>query len=81
MNVRVQKWGNSLAVRIPSAFASEVRVADGSVVDLSLTKDGHLVLVPAKKKVYSLSSLMAGVTRKNMHAEEDAGPSHGREAW
>ncbi len=26
MKIRVQKWGNSLAVRIPKAFAAEVHL-------------------------------------------------------
>ena len=35
MRLRVQKWGNSLALRIPKPFAQEARVKQGSVVNLS----------------------------------------------
>lgn len=81
MNVRIQKWGNSLAVRIPSAFAAEVKVKNGSMVDLSLTREGNLVLVPPKRRIYSLASLLAGVTKKNRHDEAEAGAARGLEAW
>lgn len=44
MRVKVQKWGNSLALRIPKAFAEEAEVSEGGVVDLSV-EDGNLIMV------------------------------------
>ena len=40
MRVRVQKWGNSLALRIPKSFASETALASGAEVDLTI-EDGR----------------------------------------
>ena len=38
MKTRVQKWGNSLAVRIPKSFAAEVGLHEDAAVELSVAK-------------------------------------------
>jgi len=80
MQTRVQRWGNSLAVRIPKSFAEEVGLQDDSPVNLRLSQ-GKLVLEPCAPRAPSLEELLAGVRRSNLHAEFDIGPARGREAW
>jgi len=80
MQTRVQRWGNSLAVRIPKSFAEEVGLQDNSPVNLRLSQ-GKLVLEPSTPRAPSLEELLAGVRRSNLHAEFDTGPARGREAW
>ena len=80
MLVRVQKWGNSLALRIPVAFARETGIDSGAEVDLAL-EDGRLVITPPARPSYSLDELVGGVTEKNLHAEVDTGAPRGREVW
>ena len=80
MNTRVQRWGNSLAVRIPKSFAEEVGLVDGSPVEMRLV-DGALVVEPASAPPLSLDRLLEGVTESNRHAEVDTGPVRGSEAW
>jgi antitoxin MazE len=80
MRVAVQKWGNSLALRIPKAVAVESRIAQGSVVDLQLRK-GELVVKPLVKAEYTLDNLLDAVTEENLHSEVDTGVARGREAW
>jgi antitoxin MazE len=80
MNTRVQRWGNSLAVRIPKSFAEEVGLVDGSPVEMRLV-DGALVVAPAAAPPLSLELLLDGVTESNLHGEIDAGPAQGLEAW
>jgi antitoxin MazE len=80
MRVQVQKWGNSLALRIPKPFAAEVQVEEGTLVDLSVVK-GKLVATPAARKKTTLSQLLAKVSRANLHGEVETGPSVEREAW
>ncbi|MCJ7831953.1 MAG: AbrB/MazE/SpoVT family DNA-binding domain-containing protein, partial [Actinobacteria bacterium] len=46
MRLRVQKWGNSLALRIPAAFARETGIASGAEIDLTLDA-GRLVITPS----------------------------------
>ncbi|MEW6111609.1 MAG: AbrB/MazE/SpoVT family DNA-binding domain-containing protein [Thermodesulfobacteriota bacterium] len=80
MKTRVQKWGNSLALRIPKAFAAEVGVSENSLVDVSLV-DERLVITPLPVPSVTLEHLLAGITDENLHGEIDTGPSVGREAW
>jgi len=80
MKTRMQKWGNSLAIRIPKAFATEVGLKEESEVDVSL-KSGKLVVVPVEKPGLTLKTLLAGITEDNVHREVDTGPATGREAW
>ena len=80
MRTRVQRWGNSLAVRIPKAFAEEVGLQRDSPVDLRLSQ-GRLVLEPTAPQAPTLEELLSKVRRSNTHAEFDTGPAQGREAW
>jgi antitoxin MazE len=80
MTTTVQKWGNSLALRLPKALADEARIREGAKVELVRTPEG--VLVKAKRRPkprYRLSDLLAGITPDNLHPETDWGPSVGKE--
>lgn len=78
MHVRVQKWGNSLAVRIPKPLAEDADVKEGTVLNLAVS-EGKVVATPVEGKKLSLKQLLAKVTRKNLHSELDSGPAVGRE--
>lgn len=80
MRVRVQKWGNSLALRIPKPFAAEVGVAEGAEVELGVSR-GRLVAAPVAPARHRLRDLLAEVTAANVHGEVDFGRRAGREAW
>jgi antitoxin MazE len=80
MKTCVQKWGNSLALRIPKTFATEVGLHEGAQVELSLVK-GKVVVQPIAPEHLSLGELLRGVTDENLHGEWDTGPAVGREAW
>jgi antitoxin MazE len=80
MRTRVKKWGNSLALRIPKSFATEVGLDFDTLVDLSLV-DGKLVVTPTIEPALTLEHLLAQVTEDNLHREVDTGPPMGNEAW
>ncbi len=80
MRTRVQKWGNSLAVRIPKPFANEIGLEQDSPVEV-LMLDGKLVLLPIKETALSLDQLIEKVTEDNLHHEVDSGPVMGNEVW
>lgn len=80
MLTKVQKWGNSLGLRIPKSFAQEASIEEGSTVDLSVS-DGNLVVRPIQQEKYALKALLAGITEENLHAEISTGERQGREAW
>jgi antitoxin MazE len=80
MRARIQKWGNSLALRIPKAFAAEVQLEQDSLVDITLS-DGAIVVSPVSEESYTLEQLLAGVTKNNIHREVDTGSPMGNEVW
>jgi antitoxin MazE len=80
MRTRVQKWGNSLALRIPKSFATEVGLLNDASVDVSLA-NGKLIVVPIEKPAATLKKLLSQVTSDNLHHEVDSGPAVGIEAW
>ena len=80
MRLRVQKWGNSLALRIPAAIARETGIGSGAEIDLTLD-DGRLVITPSPVGPYFLTELLDGVTEENCHDGVESGAPQGREAW
>jgi antitoxin MazE len=80
METKIQKWGNSLAVRIPALFVKEAQLAYGTAVRLSVD-DGKIVIDPHVEPQYKLEDLLKGVTRRNLHAEVATGDAVGREVW
>jgi len=80
METRVQKWGNSLALRIPKSFASEIGLQKETSVEISLD-DGRLVITPVSRPKPTLKQLLAKVTQENLHHEVDTGTAVGNEVW
>ena len=80
MRVAVQRWGNSLALRIPKSFAVEARLEQDTMVELSLV-GGTLVVHPVPTSGVTLEQLLAQVTEENRHGEVDTGPATGNEVW
>jgi antitoxin MazE len=79
MQTSVRKWGNSLGLRIPSVYAKELHLLDGSIVDIQ-RKENEIIISPAKKKK-SLNNLIQLITNENKHDEIDFGSPHGKEEW
>ena len=80
MQTKVQKWGNSLGVRIPRGVAEEVGLGAGTAVSLS-AKNGELVLRPSVPSRLRLADLLTDVTPENIHASIDTGDVVGAEAF
>ena len=78
MVTKVQKWGNSLAVRIPKAIARELKAESGCEVTIEV-RDGELVIAPVEEPHYTLEELLAGITPENLHEATDWGPPVGKE--
>jgi len=80
MRVKVQKWGNSLALRIPKAFASQSKIREDEYVKLTL-EDNKIVIEPNREKSYTLSELINGINKTNLHGEVNTGQQTGGEYW
>ena len=80
MQAKIQKWGNSLALRIPKSFALNVNLKQNELVDISIDK-GKIIIAPIAQKEYSLEELLKGVSENNLHNEFDTGAPVGKEIW
>jgi len=80
MLTKVQKWGNSLALRIPKAFAIDAQLENDSLVEISIVK-GKIIVTPVSGPSWTLDELLAGVTKNNLHTEVDTGFAVGNEVW
>ena len=80
MLTKVQKWGNSLALRIPKAFALDAQLENDTVVEVSLV-DGQIVIKPVAMPQWTLEQLLSGVDSSNLHHETLTGDALGNEIW
>jgi antitoxin MazE len=78
METVIKKWGNSLAIRIPSLIAKDLSLKEGSSVEIEDDR-GKIVIKPKKKN--DLKEMLNNIDNKNIHGEfETEGPA-GNEAW
>ena len=80
MRTKILKWGNSLGLRIPRSFAEDIRIHEGSTVDLRM-EDGQLVVRPLPAPGRSLAELVGRITPENLHGEIETGGPLGGEEW
>jgi antitoxin MazE len=80
MLAKVQKWGNSLALRIPKAFALDAQLENDTLVEVSLV-DGQIVIKPVIAQNWTLDELLSGVNSDNIHHETSTGKTVGNEVW
>ena len=77
MQAVVKKWGNSLGFRIPSLWAKDNNVKNGSKIEV-IAEKGKLIILPQKK---TLDDMLALVTPENLHPEISTDRSVGNEEW
>jgi antitoxin MazE len=78
MNTQVQKWGNSLGVRIPKDLAQKLNLHSGSQIEL-IAKDHHLIITKSHSE---LDTLLDRINTKNYHHESFKDDnSVGNESW
>ncbi|MDD5605029.1 MAG: AbrB/MazE/SpoVT family DNA-binding domain-containing protein [Dehalococcoidales bacterium] len=80
MKTHIQKWGNSLALRIPKSFAIDAGLQKNTSVELSLS-DGRLIIAPVKKPEIKLEQLLANITEDNLYCETYTRITEGKETW
>jgi antitoxin MazE len=83
MKTEFVRWGNSLALRIPAAFAKEVGATEGKPAEMTVEDDALIIKVvrPRSRRRYRLEELVDRITEENRHAETDWGPAVGAEVW
>ena len=78
MRVRVKKWGNSAAVRIPASLMTALELHIDQSVEIREER-GRIVIEPAKRP--TLAELVAKITPENQHSETDWSRPAGKEVW
>ena len=79
MQAVIRKWGNSPALRLPSAALKEAGYALEQKVELVVSR-GRIVIQPSEQVTYSLDKLLAGIITDNSHGEFSFGKPVGKEA-
>lgn len=77
MKTMIQKWGNSLGIRIPNAFVRELNLRNGSTVEI--TQEQGKIIICAQPP--SLDELLSRVTPETLHDEVSTGNAVGKEIW
>jgi len=80
MLAKAQKWGNSLAVRLPKSVAEECGIVADSPIEI-VRQDDHIIIRPVQRRTFSLGNLLADVTEENRHSEVETGKPVGKEIW
>jgi antitoxin MazE len=78
MVIQVKKWGNSLGIRFPMRVANQLKMLEGTKVDLVI-KNNKIEIVPVEENEYSLEKMLKDINGDNIHNETDTGSSVGRE--
>ena len=80
MEAVIRKWGNSPALRLPSAALKAAGYALEQKVEL-VVSCGRIVIQPSEQVTYSLDALLADITEANAHGELGFGKPVGKEAF
>ena len=80
MLTKVQKWGNSLAIRIPKTIALSAQLENDTFVEISFV-DGRIIITPIIIQNWTLDELLAGIHQSNIHHKVDIGSALGTEVW
>ena len=80
MQANIAKWGNSLALRLPSHIARASKLEEGAAVMIEVQSDGALIITPVRKK-FTLQDLLSKMPERSETGEADWGKPEGEEAW
>lgn len=79
MSTAIQKWGNSLGIRIPQNIAKEYGFSQGSKVEILKTEEG--IVIRLADPIPTLEELMDKITPVNQQEEVNFGVAEGEEIW
>ena len=80
MKIKISKWGNSAAIRLPKSILNLVGLKEGSEAELLVENDA-IIIRPQKIKKYNLDELLSQINSSNLHKEVSTGSATGKEIW
>jgi len=78
MEAKIQKWGNSLGIRIPIHIIKDLSLKNGSIVDIN--EESDMIIIRSKVK-FELNEIVDSINDENIHKESDFGLIEGNEIW
>ena len=78
MKATIQKWGNSLGIRIPKVIAEDLMLENGSEVEL-IEESNKIIIQPQSKP--KLGDLLQKISDDNLHDEVEIEGPNGKEIW
>lgn len=79
MEAVIRKWGNSPALRLPTAVLKQAGYQLEQKVDLVVSR-GRIIIQPSERVEYALEALLDGLNEANVHPAVDFGAPVGKEA-
>ena len=79
MRTHIARWGNSLALRLPKAMTSSLRLEEGTAIEIVETETG--ILLQPLKKQHNLKALLKDLRPDHLHKEVGTGAARGNETW
>ena len=80
MEIRIQKWGNSDGIRIPSNILKSLNIKTNDILNIEQEEDKIIISIPKKKKI-SLADRFRNYKGKNLAKDFSWDESVGREIW
>ena len=80
MDIRLQKWGNSLGIRIPSNILKSLNLKSGDCVNIK-EEDDSIIITKAKNNKISLEERIKKYEGSNLSKEFEWDGPQGRELW
>ena len=75
----LKKWGNSIALRLPSAVVKAENLVAGSQVQIHISENGLKVSrMPGESRIVGLCT---AITPENVHIQTEWGSPQGQEIW
>ena len=80
METTIQKWGNSLAVRLPRSITQQCSLHVGDRVAVRGVGSG-VSIRHIRQSDFTLEELVNKITPRNIHKKLEWGEPRGRELW
>ncbi len=80
MESKIQKWGNSLGIRIPSSMLKSMGLKSNDIIDIS-EEDGKIIITRSNKNKISLQDLFDQYKGSNLAKDFEWDEPRGREVW
>ena len=79
MYTKIQKWGNSQAVRIPKSILEKVKLKESDPVEIRV-QEGNVLIIPVRKRK-TLAERIAEYEGDYTSQEWNTGKPAGKEIW